>query len=895
MDESAATVVIGKHQAIKVETDDKITIGTDTPQTIIDIGVLEGAVNIGNQYGTTSIGSSQDVDWTIATKGLVAIGTKKSTPSITIGRSDALKVTNNQAEAEPTVAINGTLMINGTQYTTDWGGYIGTPDSTLYVGTTASSNDVVLGKESAIVVKADGAISIGTEARVASVKLGATTTTVENPAELTKPAVIIGHGEAIKVTPDVGGGSVISIGRSSDTVDDNKTALITIGGQAATLGVSIGQNAAITTGTSGIVSIGTDSDVPSVSIGRDSAVKVVNATQAEIYIGSTTGAVDSSKIYVGTHESAQSVTIGQNSAITTGVDGIVEIGTATAIPSVKLGMDNAIRVIKNTGKVEVHIGSESEVADAAGAIEIGTKASVPSVTIGQNGAIKTHNGGSIEIGTAAPAITIGENELFTLTKNEFNNYPIIKLGSPITGDIVDKVLIGQSATTSAFGSNSAIYINNNLINIGGVSSSNVTIGTVYGQIELVKNIVTNKHDIYVGSRNNVADLCGTVNIGTTIAVPSVTIGQNSAIVTAENGIISIGTSNAVPSITIGHGTNGIRVENTAIDGTQVYIRGNLYRPSDSYTENNTLYLGTSNDLDALTSAITVGADTLILVNKDLNKVNICSSQEITNNPALYLGAFDAIIVSTDGNTTINTANGSASIGKGGMITTDASQNTRICPNNGDTLYIGQNNAIKVVNAESGGSQVYINDILYTTPGSYEREYFMLNLYGRLNNDTYDNTTQFRKFLIMSGYWWEPANINPNNNIGGSVVRSSELSYDITTGKIQGLNTSKRYAFSAQLNLNAIDINTQSRYMLALVNTDISYDASANANFGVHFSPICDCQTSQRIDYAGTGLTLSYVITGCTSFTLLLRNLVSLDLQSVQYFNDTTLSVSLTEL
>jgi hypothetical protein len=146
----------------------------------------------------------------------------------------------------------------------------------------------------------------------------------------------------------------------------------------------------------------------------------------------------------------------------------------------------------------------------------------------------------------------------------------------------------------------------------------------------------------------------------------------------------------------------------------------------------------------------------------------------------------------------------------------------------------------------------------------DRDYITFNSFGTTQPAIYTGAGD-KLPLVSSSTFWSGTPPNPNNNTNGQITtqrdNSSSQVYNPTTGFITLVST-KRYMITATINLNGSNINAATNWEWAIKN--------ASSGSVVNFSPNYVSVGSMIVDFAGTGITVSAVITGCSAFTCTLR-------------------------
>jgi hypothetical protein len=145
-----------------------------------------------------------------------------------------------------------------------------------------------------------------------------------------------------------------------------------------------------------------------------------------------------------------------------------------------------------------------------------------------------------------------------------------------------------------------------------------------------------------------------------------------------------------------------------------------------------------------------------------------------------------------------------------------------------------------------------------------RDYITFNSFGTTQPAIYTGASD-KLPLVSSSTFWSGTAPNPNNNTNGQITtqrdNSSSQVYNPTTGFITLVST-KRYMITATINLNGSNINSATNWEWAIKN--------ASSGSVVNFSPNFVNVGAMIVDFAGTGITVSAVITGCSAFTCTLR-------------------------
>ena len=145
-----------------------------------------------------------------------------------------------------------------------------------------------------------------------------------------------------------------------------------------------------------------------------------------------------------------------------------------------------------------------------------------------------------------------------------------------------------------------------------------------------------------------------------------------------------------------------------------------------------------------------------------------------------------------------------------------------------------------------------------------RDYITFNSFGTTQPAIYTGASD-KLPLVSSSTFWSGTAPNPNSNTNGQITtqrdNSSSQVYNPTTGFIT-LVSSKRYMITATINLNGSNINSATNWEWAIKN--------ASSGSVVNFSPNFVNVGAMIVDFAGTGITVSAVITGCSAFTCTLR-------------------------
>jgi hypothetical protein len=145
-----------------------------------------------------------------------------------------------------------------------------------------------------------------------------------------------------------------------------------------------------------------------------------------------------------------------------------------------------------------------------------------------------------------------------------------------------------------------------------------------------------------------------------------------------------------------------------------------------------------------------------------------------------------------------------------------------------------------------------------------RDYITFNSFGTTQPAIYTGAAD-KYPLVSSSTFWSGTAPNPNNNTNGQITtqrdNSSSQVYNPTTGFITLVST-KSYMITATINLNGSNLNSATNWEWAIKN--------ASSGSIVNFSPNYVSVGAMIIDFAGTGITVSAVITGCSAFTCTLR-------------------------
>lgn len=145
-----------------------------------------------------------------------------------------------------------------------------------------------------------------------------------------------------------------------------------------------------------------------------------------------------------------------------------------------------------------------------------------------------------------------------------------------------------------------------------------------------------------------------------------------------------------------------------------------------------------------------------------------------------------------------------------------------------------------------------------------RDYITFNSFGSTQPAIYTGAGD-KLPLVSSSTFWSGTAPNPNANTNGQITtqrdNSSSQVYNPNTGFITLVST-KRYMITATINLNGSNLNSPTNWEWAIKN--------ASSGSVVNFSPNYVSVGTMQIDFAGTGITVSAVITGCSAFTCTLR-------------------------
>jgi hypothetical protein len=177
---------------------------------------------------------------------------------------------------------------------------------------------------------------------------------------------------------------------------------------------------------------------------------------------------------------------------------------------------------------------------------------------------------------------------------------------------------------------------------------------------------------------------------------------------------------------------------------------------------------------------------------------------------------------------------------------------------------------------TAGSINDLDDVVITSPATNQllqyngtnwvnssRDYITFNSFGTTQPAIYTGASDKLPLVSSNTFWSNPP--NPNSNTNGQITTQRDNStsqvYNPTTGFITLVST-KRYMITATINLNGSNINAATNWEWAI----------KNASTGVvqNFSPNYVSVGSMIVDFAGTGITVSAVITGCSAFTCTLR-------------------------
>jgi len=146
----------------------------------------------------------------------------------------------------------------------------------------------------------------------------------------------------------------------------------------------------------------------------------------------------------------------------------------------------------------------------------------------------------------------------------------------------------------------------------------------------------------------------------------------------------------------------------------------------------------------------------------------------------------------------------------------------------------------------------------------DRDYITFNSFGTTQPAIYTGAGD-KLPLVSSSTFWSGTAPNPNANTNGQITTQRDNSasqvYNPNTGFITLVST-KRYMITATINLNGSNINAATNWEWAIKN--------ASSGSVVNFSPNFVNVGAMIVDFAGTGITVSAVITGCSAFTCTLR-------------------------
>jgi len=144
-----------------------------------------------------------------------------------------------------------------------------------------------------------------------------------------------------------------------------------------------------------------------------------------------------------------------------------------------------------------------------------------------------------------------------------------------------------------------------------------------------------------------------------------------------------------------------------------------------------------------------------------------------------------------------------------------------------------------------------------------RDYITFNSFGTTQPAIYTGAGDKLPLVSSTTFWSNPP--NPNSNTNGQITTQRDNSasqvYNPTTGFITLVST-KRYMITATINLNGSNLNSATNWEWAIKN--------ASSGSVVNFSPNYVSVGAMIVDFAGTGITVSAVITGCSAFTCTLR-------------------------